>query len=244
MFEQSVITTANPADFSFKIPALKSSNYRILFDLALSISSFDLYIQTGSSTFKLEYSVVTNLSFDISKNAVLSFSVQGQASKLLRVFQTIPGSDVNSQSIEYCRNLKNTVLVAGGDISRLLSRITVELQNQVSWIPHQTIQESIGIETSSDTTYSSKYSVDKRVLAGNITQYLTDNNNNNLQSWNSNTSLVIKAGEGNFFGFDFNIPKCSFTNRLDVQAVYTQSYDWRMTENPTSLGDVIKYITL
>ena len=49
--------------------------------------------------------------------------------------------------------------------------------------------------------------------------------------------IVIKAGKSATQGFQFNLLNCSFTNRNNVADVFTQSYDWKMNDNPTDLGD-------
>ena len=50
---------------------------------------------------------------------------------------------------------------------------------------------------------------------------------------------MIKAGETSSQGFHFNLSDCSFTNRLSVADTFTQSYDWKMNDNPANLGSKI-----
>ena len=70
MFEGSSITKANPASFSFDVPLTIEKDESIVLTLASDLSSsntinsFDMYVQTGSSTFKLEGAVITSASFD------------------------------------------------------------------------------------------------------------------------------------------------------------------------------------
>ena len=77
MFEGSTITKANPASFSFDVPLTIEKDESIVLTLASDLSSnilksFDMYIQTGSSIFKLEGAVITSASFDfIPENQLL-----------------------------------------------------------------------------------------------------------------------------------------------------------------------------
>ena len=65
MFEGSNITKANPASFSFEVPLTVEKDESIIIDLisdlvgtvdsgitTQQLKSFDLYVQTGSATFK------------------------------------------------------------------------------------------------------------------------------------------------------------------------------------------------
>ena len=66
MFEGSNITKANPASFSFDVPLTIEKDESIVLTLASDLSSsntinsFNMYVQTGSSTFKLEGAVITS----------------------------------------------------------------------------------------------------------------------------------------------------------------------------------------
>lgn len=250
MFEQTVINTANPANFGFRVNALRNQDYLPLFNILLDVSTFDLYVKTKAQVYKIEYSVITNGIFEVSRDTIQSITFQGEASKLLLVGEsdsfTIPGTPIARTTPIYVRNLYNKVLVSGEDISSLISSISAELQNDISWVPHRTVQQSVNIEEHNGTMFPSEFTLNKRIFAGSISQYVTTLNSLNLQKWDSNTTLLIQSGERyglSFYGFDFNIQGCSFTNRVTSSEVYTQSYDWQMTQNPSSIGDVIKYPT-
>ena len=77
MFENTNINKANPANFSFDVPLTIEKDESIMIALATEVStsqqsgittqqlkSFDAYIQTGSSTFKLESAIITGATFD------------------------------------------------------------------------------------------------------------------------------------------------------------------------------------
>jgi hypothetical protein len=99
MFEGSSITKANPASFSFDVPLTteKDDNDKhwesIILTLASDLSSnilnsFTMYVQTGSSTFKLEGAIITSASFDFIPQNQFTMRVEGEGTKLSRVGAT------------------------------------------------------------------------------------------------------------------------------------------------------------
>ena len=89
--------------------------------------------------------------------------------------------------------------------------------------------------------YPTTFALKSKILSGSIAQYLTSDDTNISQTWNNSETISIKAGNGesgtNFRGF-LGPATCTFTNRMNAGTVFTQNYDWRMTENPTSLGTI------
>ena len=106
MFEGSTITKANPASFSFEVPLTVEKDESIVIDLLSDLtdgqlSKFDMYVQTGSSTFKLENSVITAGNFDVRPDNQFAVQLEGQGTKLSRVGNesyTIPGSAQSESS--------------------------------------------------------------------------------------------------------------------------------------------------
>jgi len=250
-FEGSVINKANPASFNFTMPAIRNNDFTVVFDRLLDCKTFDLYISTEQDTFKLETCVITNGNFLIERSKVLRLAITGEGSKLSRVGSntyTIPGSAQSRNALVYNRLSDTEVILAGTDIaSSGLISLSVELQNDISWNPYTTVQGAISSTDATDCMYPSSFVIDKKILGGSIGLYLLDTNNADLQEWDTNVTLRIKVGEDdnslNFRGFDFNMQNCTFTNRLNTSAVYTQNYDWRLTQNPTNLSSIITYIT-
>ena len=100
MFEGATITKANPADFNFDVPLTIEKDESPVVDLLAELNngqltSFDMYVQTGSAVFKLSSAVVTSANFEISRTRQFTISLQGQGTKLERVgdeSSTIPGN--------------------------------------------------------------------------------------------------------------------------------------------------------
>ena len=239
MFEGSTINKANPANFDMTITALREDDNRKVFDRLLDYNSFDLYIKTEHDIFKLETSIITNGTFLIDRLKPLSLTVSGEASKLSTVAALPRSVAARSATRTYNKSIVQITL-NGADVTSDLSSASLELQNNISWIPWLTLQNSNTI------MFPQQYTLDTRVVAGNINRYLSNSNDALLQTISTSATLLIKIGEtvsGTFYGFQFNSNNCSFTNRLQTGSVFTQNFDWRMLQNPASLSDVITYTT-
>ena len=245
-FEGSVTNSAGAANFSFTIPALIESDFTIIETLLLSGSSFDIFVVTDTETFKLETAVITNGVFVIEKSRPLSIDIQGQAAKLTRN-ATVTGSLVSrSATRNYMINPVLSVDIGGSSLDSIRT-ISIELQNEVRWTPYKTIHSSLAVTSAANSMYRSSFTTSKKILAGSISQYLSNTNSSTMNTWNTSVSMTIKAGNGlsgsSFRGFSFGPATCSFTNRLAVADLYEQTYDWRMVANPSNLATILKYET-
>jgi len=249
MFEASSISTASPANFSFTMPMLKEpdTSVQLVLNRLIDYATLDLYIATKETIFKIENVVFTNGSFGIAKGRLLTIEVSGEGSKLLRVGSfgayTIPGTpQARSTTKTFLQSVQQTVEINQVDVSSCVYKLSVELQNDISWNRYTTVHKGIEVTDNDTSMYPTNFTVGKRILAGNIGQYLTDTNSSTVQNWNKNTSLRIRVGQnigGTLYGFDFNIPTCSFTNRVNVDSLFTQECDWRLTDNSTALSSII-----
>ena len=245
LFEGSVINKANAANFSFSVPALKEDDYTVLETLLISASSFDLYIQTEADTFKIETAVITNGSFVIERSRPLSIEIQGEGGKLTRG-ATLTGTLSSRSSTKNYTIPVLDITLNSSSLSDIVG-VTMELQNEIEWTPYTTVGGAISSTSAATSMYPSAFTISKKILAGSITQYLTDSNTSNTLDWDTNASLVIKAGNGQsdsaFRGFSFGPATCTFTNRMNTGNIFLQNYDWRMVQNPSSLATILKYET-
>jgi len=255
MFEQSIINKANPANFTLTFPAIKEDDFEVLFNKALDYTTFDLFVETATEIFKVETCVITNTSFILEKTRPLSVGITGEASRVTR-FGDI-GTDIDasylpivitpiarSGTMTYNRISDLEVTLGGSTVlSDYLASISIELQNEVTWTPYTTVNDALIAVDANSSMYPTSFTISKRILAGTIVNYLTDTNNANLLQWDTSTSLHIFAGQSTY-GFDIDMTYCSFTNRVGSESVFTQSYDWRITQNPGNLSDIITYVTL
>ena len=250
MFEGSTITKANPAQFSFTVPLTVEKDESIVMDLITDLvatsesdiehqqlKSFNMFIQTGSSTFKVENCVVTSANFAFNPREQFTVAVEGQGTKLTRVGdESFNLGTIQSESSTRTPLLTYPVVTVDSlDMSSIIG-VTLQIQNDISWTPFETLQNSLAVTNSSNAMFPSAYTVEKRIVSGAINQYQTDNNITQFDdfSTNSNITIAAKTLSGNTF-WQIQINPAMYTARLNVAEAYTQSYDFRSTDN-TALG--------
>ena len=252
MFQGTSITKANPADFSFTVHLTTEKDETIVKSLLTDydategqtrIKTFDLYIVTGESTFKLNECVITNGDFNLAKGSALTLSVSGQATKLERVGNasySLPGSLVSASSTRTPTLSLIDVEVGGSDVSNIISA-TLSVQNEIEWTPYETLHSSLSVTNASNAMYPSGFTLGRRVVSGNIVQYVTSNNSSTVQSFNTDTTVRVKTVVNGSTFLDANLANCMFTKRTDVTDVFTQAFDYRLIGNPANLSTVITY---
>ncbi len=246
-FEGSNINRANPAEFSFNTPLLEEARHKVVFDRLLDCTTFDLYISSGQDVFKLEKCVIQDGTFEINKSRPLRLSISGEASKLSKFSESIPGTLQEGDEYDtttYIIPQVNTLTIGGTDISSDVVALSVEVQNDISWNKYNTIQGAVTATNAATSMFPNNFTVGTRVVAGSITKYLKGSTD--LLTWNTNTALRLKAWNTSNKGVDFNITNCSFTNRFQDSEVFLEEYSWRMTQRPTALelaDSVITYTT-
>ena len=255
MLEGSTITKANQANFSFTVPFTVEKDESIVMDLLTDLvttvdsgittqqlNSFDMYVQTGSATFKIESCVVTGGSFGLNPRRQFQMEVEGQGIKLTKAGNesyTIPG---NAQSESATRTPLLVYPVVSIDSLSMNSIIsaTLQIQNDINWIPYETLQNSLAVTSSSNAMFPSAYTVNNRVVSGALVQYQTDNNITQFDDFSTSSNITIKgvqtgkaSSDSGFFSI--NINPAMYTARMNVGSIYTQTYDYRSQDN-TALG--------
>jgi len=243
-FEGSVINTANPANFSLSTPILQEATNKIIFDRLLDVAIFDLYISTKYDDFKLENCAILSGTFEIEGSRPLRLAIEGEASKLSRHTGSIPGTLQNTgiTTSTYMLSKFATLTIGTTNVSPL--SLSIELQNEFEWNKYVTVNGAVDATSAANSMYPSSFVIGKKILGGSI-ELLLEENSSSMLTWNTDTSIRIKVGTttGTFYGIDFNLANCSFTNRMKTGDVFTEEYDWRMIQNPTTLSSVITYTT-
>lgn len=253
MFEEAVIISANPANFSFTVLLPTGDDFNIIGDWLTqrnntgsdeALYSYDMYVDTGVDIFKLTKGVATRATFQIFKNSLLTVSLEGTASKLTRFGPsgtTIPGAlQVRDSTIGAIIPRILNIELDGQPLENLTG-LTLELVNEVQWIEYNTLHASLNVTSAADTQYPTAFFVSKKILSGTIQQYVTDTNSDRVNTWSTNSTLRIRVSNGSAYYLDVNIPKVVFTNRVQVGDVFVQNYDFRMTHSPALVTDVLKY---
>lgn len=254
MFEGSTITKANPASFSFTVPLTIEKDESIVIDLLSDLvnneqlKSFDMYVQTGSSVFKLESAVITSGNFAFNPREQFVVELEGQGTKLTRVGDesySIPGSAQSESSTRTPLMVYPVVSIDSLSMNSLLSA-TLQIQNTIEWTPFETLQNSLSVTNSSNAMFPTTYTLGNRIASGAVQQYQTDNNITQFDDFSTSSSLTIKAVEvgkassDNGF-FSINLNPIHYTARMSVSDVYTQSYDFASSDNTTLATRITQY---
>ncbi len=252
LHDASNVKKANPANFEMTIPMITQSTLDVIFDLLVNFKSgeytlntFDLYIKLPNDIYKLEKCVITNGTFIIEKLENLKLTIAGEATKLTRGATLSSTPDRGTRDYHMLKAVD--VYVDSSSPLSSIYKVSMELQNSIKWNPYETVNDALDIgntHSESTTMYPSNFTLEKRILSGSVGQYVTDSTNSNVQTWKIGVPIRVNAGNGeagnSFRGFSFKSTNCSFTDRNIVEDVFTQSYDWKMNENTTNLGSVLK----
>ena len=247
MFQGTSVTKANPADFSFEVHLTKEKDEQIVLDLLTDydttsgeqlLKSFDMYVVSSESTFKLEGCVITTGDFNFAKDSPLILSVSGQAKKLSRVGNesySLPGTLQPASATRTPTKPLLDVEIDGSDVTNLATTV-LSIANNINWTPYETLQDSLAVTSASNAIYPSNYSLDDRTLSGNITQFNTNANASEFQTFDTSTNIDIKTIVDGVEFFHADLNGCMFTKRSNPGEVFTQTYDYRLVESPTDLG--------
>jgi len=251
MIEGTTITKANPAQFSFTVPLTAEKDESIVMDLlsdlvvtsdsdieTQQLKSFDMYVQTTNSTFKIQSCVITSAEFAFNPRQEFSVNLSGQGTKLNRAGNesySIPGSLQSESSTRTSLQVYPVVSIDSLDMNNIISA-TVQIQNTIDWTPFETLHNSLSVTNSSNAMFPSAYTVTSRIVSGAVTQYKTNNNITQFDdfSTSSDINIIAKKFDGTTF-WALQINPGMYTARMQVSDVYSQTYDFRSTDN-TALG--------
>jgi hypothetical protein len=257
MFDDASITEANPANFDFTMPLYTTLETQPILDLLLNydedntsevtLKTFDIYVDTGEEIFELEKAVFERGVFNINKADVVSVSISGTASKLIKIGPsgiTIPGvqqptTDENSIFVEP----RYMLVQVAGETQPSIHAVSFEVANEVRWLPNNTLHKSLAVTGPSDTSYPEGFVVSGRTMSGVIQQYLTEENIDNAQTWAIGVPLNIwTANVIDDYNLMLTMPEVVYTNRIETGDLFFQTYDFRSTYNPAIGISIVDYI--
>ncbi len=252
MFDGTTITKANPANFSFGIYLTEEKDETIVKSLLTEydtssgeqlIKTFDLYIVSTESTFKLENCHIQNGDFSFDVGSPLTLEVSGQGEKLTRAGDstfTVPGTVV-SPSATYTPTIPVLdVEVGGSDVSNLVSA-TLSVQNNTNFKGYTTLQDSLSVTNKTNAMYPSGFSLEDRSVSGNITQFVSSSNSADFFDFSTNSNITLKTLLNGGTFFQAALTGCMFTKRIRAGEAFQSTFDFRLVSNPANLNSIITY---
>ena len=226
----------------------------LLTNTGSTLESFTLFIDPSTSDqpsntrkmYQLSNCVLTSGSFQISRNALMKIEFNGQASQLTRVNHSAfnIGSYTSFENLTYAVSKVTSVFIDNNILENVFG-VALEIQNDIEWIENNTLQNSLGITSYTQTTYPNAFVMTGRSVAGSISQYVgqAERSYANIQTWKENIEIRIKSGlAADNFQLNAHFTPCSFTNRVQPTEIYSQAYDYRLIGHPTNLNNSITYI--
>lgn len=238
--EVSTFKEASPANFDFTISTMSENDLDIVMDLLVKYQSgtytlrtFDLYIKSTTHIYKIETCVIQTGAFLIERLRELRLTVSGEGSKLSRV-PSLPHTTQTRSETKTFQQVSYLSVAVGGSTLPHIASVSIELENDISWLKNDTVHAGLAVTNAATSIYPTDFVLENRILSGSISQYITDGEYANVQSWDSGVRIQIHAGPDSSSGFDFDITLAAYTNRLNPRSVFTQNYDWRMVSNTSS----------
>ena len=212
------------------------------------LKSFDIYIQTGSSTYKLEGAVITSSSFDFVPENQFQIRLEGQGKKLTRAGDesfSIPGSAQSESATRTPLIVYPHLTLNSLNMGNIIS-CNITIQNNIEWTPYETLNDSLAVTGPGNAMFPTTYTLGNRIASGEIRQYQTDNNVTQFDDFMTSTNLIIKAfqvgkpSDGTPF-FQLELNPVMFTSRLQIADVYSQSYDFSSLDNTVLENRITEY---
>ena len=252
MFKGTTITKANPANFSFAVYLTEEKDETIVKSLLTEydtssgeqlIKTFDLYIVSTESTFKIENCHIQNGDFQFDIDGPLLLNVSGQGEKLTRAGDstfTVPGTVVSSSATYTPTTPVLDVEIGGTDVPNLVNA-TLQVQNNTNFKGYTTLQNSLSVTNNTNAMYPSGFFLENRVVAGNITQFLTSGNSSSFFDFSTNSNITIKTLLNGGTFFQAALTGCMFTKRIQVGEAFQDVIDFRLVSSPANLNSIITY---
>lgn len=177
----------------------------------------DVYLDAGTTIYKVTGCIAQTLSFKLSRGSILSVDISAQGSDLT----TVPSIPETGSLIPQGQPFNGTTVMSGYP---LLGGITCEITRDVMWVGRPTLHTA-GIFTPNSPLLNG-FSI-----SGTITQYKVDD----TKTYNESTTINIKYG----VSFEINLDICNTTDRWEMGSVHTKKVDYKLL--PTAVNSYIKF---
>lgn len=195
--------------------------YNIVPTNTLVDTTFDLYIDSGNTIYKMAKVVGRGMSISISRKEVLMLTIDAMASniEIVSSIPTVPGSTFSQVSSDFQH----------GPVSLVgfprVSEVSLEISRDISYIGAKTIFDIGSIYTQKTPILSSLS------ISGSITQYKTED----TREYSPSTSINITCG----ITTEILLTSCNTTDRWDMSTIHKKVTDYKLL--PNSVASYIKF---
>lgn len=236
LHDHAAIVKASPANFSFTVPFFDQSTIQKELELATSytggtLTSFDLYVESDNIIYKIEKAVFNTTTFNIARDAPLTMSLSGTGSRISKV-SSIPGTLQSTPTRQYTRVSTMQVQIGGVTMSAV-ANVNIEIENDVTWIKNDTLHQSL----TDNIIYPQNFVLSGRQVKGSLSQFITTENQNDLQDESTNSALSISINPNLLL---FSLPSVVFTRRSEFGDLISRTYDYRLNTNSSIVKPIYK----
>lgn len=236
LHDHAVIVRANTANFSFTVPVFDQPSIQKELELSSLYTggqapSFDLYIESDTVIYKVENAVFETTTFNIARESVLTATLVGSASKIIKV-ATIPGTLQTAPTRAHTIIITFNAQIGATTLSSIINT-NIEIANDIQWTRNDTIHES----TVGNIIYPQNYVLAGREVKGSVTSFVTSENEAELTDTSVSLPLVMSINTNLLV---FNLPSVVFTRRTEFGDLLTRTYDFRLNTNSTTVKPIYK----
>lgn len=237
LHDHAVVVKANVANFSMTVPVFDQASMQKELELSSLYTdgqapSFDLYIESDNTIYKLEKCVFETTTYNLARNEVLTASLSGSASKLIKFTGAIPGTLQATPTREFVRITQFRGIIGTTTLTSIVNA-NIEIANSIEWTKNDTVHDA----TAGTVSYPQNYVLGGREVKGSFTHYLTTENESQLSDFSTILPIELAVNSNLLV---FNLPSAVFTRRQEFGDLFTRTYDFRLNSNAEYVRPIFK----
>lgn len=181
---------------------------------------YDIYIDAGSTIYKLDSCVAQNISFTLSRKELIRMDVTGVARDLVQVGSIPTTGTLFTQDASTFYN--STIDITGFSN---ISGVSCEITRNIQWLNQKAVHDIDSIYKVSNPVVTSL------AISGTITRNKIDDTNDYVP----NTAINISYGPT----FKIILDDCNTTDRWDLSDIHSLMTDYKLL--PTAASSYIKF---
>lgn len=237
LHDHAVIVKANVANFSMTVPVFDQASIQKELELSSLYTdgqapSFDLYIESDNTIYKLEKCVFETTTYNLARNEVLTASLSGSAAKLIKFTSALPGTLQATPTRNFVRITQFSGTIGATTLTSIVNA-NIEIANNIEWTKNDTVHDA----TTSTVSYPQNYILGGREVKGSFTHYLTTENESQLSDFSTILPIELAVNSNLLV---FNLPSVVFTRRQEFGDLFTRTYDFRLNINSGIVKPIYK----